>query len=120
VLAGLLVSRADVQTTILRTPGMSYQDQGNNKISNLFNYKVINKTNKVIPIQFRLESMQGEIQLVGTNMDVKEQGILEGAMFIHIDRSNLSEIKTELSIGVYSNGEKIGTVKTNFMGPESN
>jgi cytochrome c oxidase accessory protein FixG len=34
VLAGLLVSRADVQTTILRTPGMSYQDQGNNKISN--------------------------------------------------------------------------------------
>jgi hypothetical protein len=53
-------------------------------------------------------------------MDVKEQGILEGAMFIHIDRSNLSEIKTELSIGVYSDGEKIGTVKTNFMGPESN
>lgn len=117
VITTLLLSRSDVETTILRTPGMLYQEKDDGRISNLYNYKVINKTNNDFPVEFKLENIEGEIQMVGQNLTVHKQDVLEGALFIIVDPSTLSGLKTELKIGVYEEDEKIETVKTNFVGP---
>jgi cytochrome c oxidase accessory protein FixG len=44
ILAALLVTRKDVDATVMRTPGMLYQERGTDSISNLYNIKLANKT----------------------------------------------------------------------------
>lgn len=117
VLAALLVLRSDIETTLLRTPGMLYQDQDNNQVSNLYNFKVVNKTMEEVPYEFKLENVAGEIKMVGDLLPVAGQSIGQGAMFIYLDRSALTGMSTKIELGVYSEGEKLETIKTTFLGP---
>ena len=46
ILVWMLATRTDVGVTLLRTPGQLYQEQPNHQMSNLYNYKLLNKTFK--------------------------------------------------------------------------
>jgi len=113
---GVLLSRTDVETSVLRTPGIMYQTREDGRISNLYNVKVINKTNNDFPVEVRLKDTKGEIQFVGEGLKFKD-GIAQGAMFILMERNQLNGVKTNIKMEVISNGEIIEEVKTNFMGP---
>lgn len=113
----LLSMRTDVEVLLLRTPGMLFQKVGENKISNLYNYEIINKTRDTFPIEFRLVKPQGTIKLVGKTPFTKASEVTEGAMFVEIERKNLGSRKTRIEVDIYSNGKKIDRVKTNFLGP---
>ena len=117
VIITLLVSRSDVETTILRTPGMLFQDRGEGQISNLYNFKIINKTNRDFPVSFKLENLEGTIEFVGQDPKIEQQGVAEGALFVVVNTDHLDGIKTKVEIGVYDNEKRIETVKTNFVGP---
>lgn len=118
ILVILLASRSDVETTILRTPGLLYQDQPNDCISNLYNIKLINKTHEFLPITLKVESGSGQIKMVGNEtINVEKENAASGEFFVIIDKNNIKNRKTELKIGVYSGDKKIETVKTNFLGP---
>ncbi|NQV52822.1 MAG: cytochrome c oxidase accessory protein CcoG [Flavobacteriales bacterium] len=117
IFIALLLGRTDVETSILRTPGVMYQTQEDGRISNLYNYKVINKTNLDFPVAFKLEEIEGDVQMIGTMDTVHSQAVLEGAMFIILERQALEGIKTHLKIGIYNADKKLETAKTNFMGP---
>lgn len=117
ILVAVLASRTDIETSILRTPGMLYQVQANNSLSNLYNIKLINKTRKDLPINLKMESGIGEIQMVGKKIiTVGKESMASGEFFVILNRDQIKNRKTKLSIGVYSNGKKIETVKTNFLG----
>jgi polyferredoxin len=124
LLAGLSVGlafRSDTETTILRTPGMLYQKQPDGTVSNLYNFKIVNKTTRSFPVEFRLESIDGEIIMIGeSDIQAEREGITEGEFFLKIDPDLIRERKTKLKIGVYSGDELIERVKTNFMGPATN
>lgn len=117
ILIVLIFTRSDVGVTVLRTPGMLYQTQEDGQISNLYQYKVINKTNADMPLEFRLMNKDGELNLVGELATLKTQGVAEGALFILLPREELDGMKSKLKIGVYSNDELLTTTKTNFIGP---
>jgi polyferredoxin len=116
VMVALIATRADVGATILRTPGMLYQENGEN-ISNLYNYKVINKTSKDMPLEFRLMDGQGELRMVGEVPVAPPAGVAEGALFIDLPRSSLTSKKTDVKVGIYSGDKLVRTVKTGFVGP---
>lgn len=120
VLATLLLTRSDVDTTILRTPGMLYQEQAGGQVSNLYNIKLINKTHRDMPISLKLEEGMGSIKMVGNEISVPAANKAESSFFIYLDKKDLSERKTTLVIGVYSSDKKIETIKTSFMGPVNN
>jgi cytochrome c oxidase accessory protein FixG len=117
VLVVLLLIRSDFETTILRTPGMMYQEREDGSITNLYQVKMVNKTNESHPVEFELMEPKGKIEMVGDNIYLEKQGIGAGAFFIVINSENLEGISTDLKIGVYSEGELIETVKTRFLGP---
>ena len=48
---------------------------------------------------------------------MKEEGATEGEFFVFLNKSDLTERKVKLVIGVYSDGKKIKSVKTNFLAP---
>lgn len=113
----LLSSRSDVEAVILRTPGMLYQKVDDTYISNLYNYQIINKTNKSFPIEFKLISEDGKIRPVGEIPNTVPEQMVEGAFFIDINKELLSGAKNRIVIEVYSDGKLLDKVKTNFMGP---
>lgn len=117
VMSILLISRTDVSTTILRTPGLIYQKQEDGRISNLYNFKVINKTNREMDFEFRLLNAEGEVRIVGSNQQIEKQGLAEGTMFIIFEKSELDNSKKPVKIGVFSDGKQIATAKTTFVSP---
>ena len=120
ILTGLLFLRTEVEATILRLPGQLYQHNGDN-ISNIFTYKILNKTNKDFDdIHFKLEGIKGNIKVVGSQaFKVKKQGMAEGTLFIEINQYLLQSDKTKLKIEVYNGNQKIETSVTSFLSPRS-
>ncbi len=121
VLVGMLFLRNDVEATILRLPGQLYEKKENGSISNVYTYKVINKTTVDIKdVSYKLLTHKGEIKLVSTDaFVVPRQGLAEGTLFIEIPTSELGKDKVRLKIGVYSGDQLIETTTTNFLGPRS-
>jgi cytochrome c oxidase accessory protein FixG len=116
----LLASRTDVGITILRTPGQLYQEQPNNQLSNLYNYKFLNKTYYNKTLELRAEDFNGTIKLVGeTKLNIPKENAAAGSMFIYMDKKDVTQRKTKLTIGVYEDGKKISTLTTSFLGPFS-
>lgn len=113
----LLATRSDYDATILRAKGMLYQEQPDDKVSNLFSIKLVNKTHDNLPVVMKVENMEGEIKLIGKELSLKGESVSEGTFFIILRKKLIKERKTELKIGLYSNNKKIKTVKTNFLGP---
>ncbi|QRM89873.1 cytochrome c oxidase accessory protein CcoG [Lacinutrix sp. WUR7] len=122
LLCGMLLLRNDVEATVLRLPGQLFEHKGENIISNVFTFKLVNKTTKDIEnINFKLRKQEGEIKMVSTaaNFEVPAQGLAEGTLFIEIDKSKLKGDKSKLMIEVYSGDEMIETTTVNFLGPRS-
>ncbi len=120
VLAGLLFLRSDVEAVILRLPGELFQHKGDN-ISNIYTFKVINKTNNDFnDIHFKLVGIKGTLKVVGEqDLKVPKQGMKSGTLFIEINHFLLESDKTKLEIEVYNGNEKIETSTTNFLSPRS-
>ncbi|MBD0778385.1 cytochrome c oxidase accessory protein CcoG [Maribacter sp. ANRC-HE7] len=121
VLIGMLFLRNDLEANILRLPGQLYEHKEGNIISNVFTYKLINKTTKDIPdVSFKLMSHKGTIKLVTyDNFVVPAQDLAEGTLFIEINNSALNGDKDKLKIGVYSGDELIETTTARFLAPRS-
>ena len=121
VLTGMLFLRSDVEANILRLPGQLYEHKDNNIISNVFTYKLLNKTTKDFKnIHFKLKSPNGTIRTVkhGEIM-VPAQGLAEGTLFIEINNAVLSGDKNRAVIEVYSNNDLIETTSVTFLGPRN-
>lgn len=122
VLTGMLMLRNEVEARVLRLPGQLYEHKENDIISNVFTYKLINKTNHEIDdVFFKLRTYKGVVKLVSTedHFMVPAQGLAEGTMFIEIDKKDLTGDKNKLMIEVYSGDELIETTTVNFLGPRS-
>ncbi len=121
ILIGMLFLRNDLEATILRLPGQLYERKGESIISNVYTYKLINKTTtSVEDVDFKLLSHNGKIKVVSNDhFKVPGQGLAEGTLFVEIHTAELKDEKDKLKIGVYSKGKLIETTSTAFLGPRS-
>jgi cytochrome c oxidase accessory protein FixG len=121
VFIGMLFLRNDVEARILRLPGQLYEHKENNMISNVYTYKLVNKTSEDIKdVSFKLLSHDGTIMPVKhQKLEVPKQGLQEGTLFIEINAAALTGDKDKVKIGVYSGDKLIETTKTAFLGPRS-
>lgn len=115
----MLVTRKDLNATVTRVGGMLYQKQENNKISNLYNIKLLNKTQHNMPIVLKVENLDAEVKVVGKELLAVGENTANGTFFIILPKKEINARKTELQIGVYTGDKKVETVKTSFMGPLS-
>ena len=117
ILIAMLFLRNDVEATILRLPGQTFQST-ETTIKNIYTVKLINKTTEDInDVSIELISHKGKIMMVGGHLNVKKQGLKEGSLFIEIDRKDLKSSTEDLEIGIYSKGKLIDKTTTNFAGP---
>ncbi|MTG98149.1 MULTISPECIES: cytochrome c oxidase accessory protein CcoG [Myroides] len=119
VLVGLLFLRTDIEATILRVAGQTYQHQGD-QVTNLYTYKVVNKTMKDFDnITFKVvDPESGSVQLISKDIiSVKKEGYAEGSLFVRIPELVLESHRTKIKIEVYDGDKLIHTTSTNFLGP---
>lgn len=117
VMIALIVTRSDIGATVLRTPGMLFQEGENNTITNLYNFKVINKTAEDMPLDIRVLNDFGTVKMVGDSVVLKAKGTTEGVMFVEVPKDQVKGRKSDVVVGIYSGDKLLKKVKTNFIGP---
>ena len=120
-LIGLLLIRSDIEAKVLRLPGQLYEMTKEGKVSNVFTYKLLNKTNvEMDSIHFKINSFDGELKMVKKEyFSIDKGGIAKGTFFIEIEPAQLSDSKNKIEIEVYSKDRIIDRATTNFMGPRT-
>ena len=118
-LSFLLITRAEVDTTVLKVPGTLYQTKEGNIITNLYNVEFVNKTFEDKPLELRVESPSFATLLKpdGKPLVVPAEGLLKSVYFIEIPASELHTVATTVYLGVYDGGHRIEKIKVKFIGP---
>lgn len=122
ILSIMLILRNDVEANVLRIRGQLYQTTTQGWISNVYSYKIVNKTTSdFTDVTLKLAGDVGVIKLVATEqkITIPNQGLAEGTLFIEIPKSKLKGDKTTLKIEVYSKEIHIETTKASFIGPRT-
>lgn len=117
LLTTLLMLRNDFEVTLLRTRGTLFEQNDAGEIYNIYDINIINKTNKDLPVYFKLLNHEGRIQMVGNDITLKARSDAKSKFIIYIDEKDLTTLKTNLEIGIYEGEELVETVKTTFIAP---
>lgn len=117
VLTVLMINRTDFNVNILRTPGMLFQEQPDGKISNLYDLNLVNKTFNPVQMQMKLLNPQGELKIIGSDLKLDSQQIVEAKFMILLPKESIKKMNTPVEIGVYDGVNLIKKIKTSFLGP---
>lgn len=114
----ILFLRPNVETQILRAPGAMFQELPDNRISNLYLVKVMNKTHRDIPVELRIESPPGvHLQIAGDSIRAPAERLAQSAVIAKAPRELIRNGNLKLEVGVYEEGKRVQKLKTNFVGP---
>ena len=117
VLSYLLVTRSDLSINILRTPGLLFQEQPDNKCSNIYDLNITNKSFNYTPIELKLKNVEGELKLLGDELNLKPQEKHNSKFLLILPKTSIAKMNTPITILVYSNDKLLKEVKTSFLGP---
>lgn len=114
----ILAGRSQVEATILRVPGQLYQEMPDNRLSNLYNAQILNKSKETMTLSFDVEGPAGKIVLVGNKQSVTVASgqKAEVVFFIEMDKAAIKKRKTELEINIRDGDKVVETVETTFLG----
>lgn len=117
LLVFLLASRDNIEANLLRAPGALFQVMPNGEVSNLYLMKVMNKTNRDVPMALRLESPEGSLTVPGDQLVVPAERIKESPVIVQLSPERMTGASTRVVIGVYEGDQRIDTIQTSFVGP---
>jgi cytochrome c oxidase accessory protein FixG len=118
ILSFALITRSDVETTVLKVSGTLYQ-RSDGFITNLYNVEFVNKTFSEIKLELKVsEPNQAElVNVSGKPIVIPGEGFVKSVYFIRVPEMNVMNARTVVKVGVYENGKLIETVKVKFIGP---
>ena len=116
---GVTVSnRKPLETTMLRVPGSIYQQVDSVTYSNLYQVKIINKTETDKNLQLKVVSPKsGQLQLATGQTSLKKQGMLESVLIVNLNQKDLTGKSTNIEIGIFEGETLLEVYSTNFIGP---
>jgi cytochrome c oxidase accessory protein FixG len=112
----LILSRSDVEVTLLRAQGSLAQPMENGMIANVYTAKIVNKTFREILLHFSIGQEDGRIILPGRErITVPAQGITETSLVIQLKPSVPLKAQRKIKVLVMCDNEIIETITTHFM-----
>jgi cytochrome c oxidase accessory protein FixG len=118
-LIALLLTRSDVDATLLRAQGGLFQQMPNGRISNLYTLKLTNKTQREMLVALRVASPEeGTVTVLGSkDLSVPGEQQFETSVLLEMPPEALEGRTTPVIVEVYSDGKRIDRIKTSFVGP---
>lgn len=118
LLVALLFTRNDIEATILRVRGTSYQKLDNNIYSNIYNVTLINKTTDTLNVSMKVLTDNATLEVIGGNNIKLYSGFqLHKEILVKMKKSDIEGIKTRITIGVFSDDELVEESEVYFSGP---
>ena len=109
--------RTELDVNVLRAPGKVYQEQPDNKVSNLYSIKFVNNTFEKIPVIIKVDNPDAELKLVGSGINVEPQSVFESEFLIVFSKEKLSKALVPLNIQVFASDKPVREIKTSFLAP---
>lgn len=114
-----ILTRDDTETTMFRAPGSRYIENPDGTISNLYTFKLFNKTNHPIQPEMRLVSPKGSLKFAGIpNLNLDAAGMVEGSVFITIPKAEIAKRRTDVKLAIYANNTALEAFSITFIAPE--
>jgi len=114
----LIATREDLEGTITRFPGMTYQQREAGMVSNLYNITLINKTFESQKVDIKALAEGMEVEIVGAAEWVLEpQTKFEGRFFLVRNQSAVKIPQEKVMLQLFSEGREFDEIQTNFMAP---
>ncbi|NVK48851.1 MAG: cytochrome c oxidase accessory protein CcoG [Cyclobacteriaceae bacterium] len=116
----LIATREELQATITRFPGMTYQLRDNGTVSNLYQITLINKTFE--PQTVNLSSLVDgiDVEVVGGKEWILEpQSKVEGRFFLVTDQNMVHTPQQDVELSLIHKQKEIDKIETSFMAPVS-
>ncbi len=117
ILTVLLVNRSDYVITVLRTRGTLFQEQPDGKISNLYDLNIVNKTFDPANISMKINNIDGEIKLIGGNLNFQPQEIKEMKFMLSVNKESITKMNTPVKLDFFDGDKLIKSITTTFLGP---
>ncbi len=119
ILAFTISKRSSIDISVIRMQGTMYQEIDSVTVSNIYNMKIINKTNMTKHISFKLEDMQGgKLEFSNDISNLEKEKTSQTVLMIKIPKQELKGKTTNLTIGVYEENILLSTATINFIGPQ--
>lgn len=112
-----LATRPAIEATILRTPGILYQENADGTISNVYNIKIVNKTHEDKELSLKVLSHNGKIEMAGNRMFVEDQGMFQTTFILFIPEDEINKENNSVVFGIFENDRQIETRRVTFVGP---
>ncbi len=114
----LFVSRSPIETILLRTPGLIYQEQPNNEISNLYNLNIVNKSRREYKIDIKiLNNPKAKVKIVGDSINIKSHSSIDAVVFVYLPKAELKTSTQKLEFGIFDGKRLLEKHTVNFVGP---
>ncbi len=114
----LIMTREDLQGTITRFPGMTFQAREDGTVSNLYQITVINKTFEPQKVELKALADGMKVEIIGAKEWILEpQTKFEGRFFLVRNQSEVKVNQEKVKVALIHNQEEIDEIKTNFMAP---
>lgn len=117
LIGALLITRTDIEATVLRTRGTLFTKMDEATYSNIYDIAVVNKTNTDAPIRIEVLEGNAEVQMIGDRLNVEARGEHTGKFMILMKKDQMKRGKNELKLGIYNNDKLEETISTTFIGP---
>jgi cytochrome c oxidase accessory protein FixG len=119
LLGYFILTRVDIETTVLKAPGTLYSKTDDGQITNVYNIEFVNKTFDDVSLEMKVESPStasllkiGDAQIV-----VPSEGILKGLFMIKLPEKDIKAMRMNVVLGIYQDGRRIETANARFIGP---
>ncbi len=116
-LSWMMMSRTDIEATILRTPGMLFQEQDDGRISNMYSITAVNKTRDEQPIRLEVLSHNADVLIPSGNLQLKPKSDVEAVFFVIMNEELNKQRNTPLKIAVFRDDEQLYEKEINFVSP---
>lgn len=117
VFGWLLFSRGDVEGTLLRAKGSTYQLRDDGTVSNLYSLELINKTKQDLPVELVVTGGGFTVQTLNALSELKRGSTAQLSFFLVSQQQHIKTYKTNVRLQVQVNGRVVETLKTTFVAP---
>ncbi|MCJ8208963.1 cytochrome c oxidase accessory protein CcoG [Mucilaginibacter sp. RS28] len=119
LLTYFVVTRNDVDVTVLRSAGILYQEQPGGYISNLYNADLINKTDKKQEVALVPEDPKVKIKYIQAPGAIAKESSTKAVFFVMVPGKDIHSAKTDIKLKVVQQHKVLATISTSFVGPIS-
>lgn len=121
IMFSLLFFRNQVDTKILRTPGVLTQQLPDNKLSNLYNFTITNKVNKDLELRLIPKSTTASVQLIGNpQLLLPANEKINGSFFLILPAETLTARETKFVIETYAGEDLLDESTITFFNQTNN